>query len=615
MEFKYSAAPHLRQKLSTSGIMMHLTIGLLVVYAFGLYNAYRLGMDYLVNALILMATSIITALITEGLWALAHKENVIKYISHSFGWVTAIILTLMVPVNMEPYAIGVATFIAIFFAKLVFGGFGQNVFNPAAVGRAIIFASFAGSISADLVTTATPTQTIASSGWLLAGENLSSFLSDFGGIGGMLLGTYNGAIGETSTLLILLVGVYLAWREVIDWRVPVTYLGVIFLGSLVVGLSHGAGLEYAIFSIATGGAAFGAVFMLTDPVTNPNTRTGRIVFAVLAAIFTMLIHYMANLPEGVLYSILLANIFTPVIDKFFDGKQVLFEKKLLYSAIGSILVGVIAIGLMGLSLTPAESYRSINVPSGETMAIDGDYGDYKAELVSQDGNTYVISVRGFGLLDPDGVASSSGHTYSRNEFTITVDPDTQTITEFEFTTFGDTVGFGDECLEDNFLGQFIDTGLDGEVNCVSGATYTSESAIAAAKLALNGGVAYAKGGEIALSDDLSTYRAEVSDNGDGSYHVTVRGFGLVDPDGVASASGHTYSRNEFDITVSDGAIASIVFSTFGDTVGFGDKCQDQSYLDSYVGKTLDDSADLISAATYTSESVAAAAQAALSAAK
>ena len=95
MEFKYSAAPHLRQKLSTSGIMMHLTIGLLVVYAFGLYNAYRLGMDYLVNALILMATSIITALITEGLWALAHKENVIKYISHSFGWVTAIILTLM----------------------------------------------------------------------------------------------------------------------------------------------------------------------------------------------------------------------------------------------------------------------------------------------------------------------------------------------------------------------------------------------------------------------------------------------------------------------------------------------------------------------------------------
>ncbi len=615
MEFKYSAAPHLRQKLSTTAIMMHLTIGLLIVYAFGLFNAYRLGMDYLVNAIVLMVTSIVVAMVTEALWALAHKENVIKYISHSFGWVTAIILTLMVPVNLEPYAIGVATFIAIFFAKLVFGGFGQNVFNPAAVGRAIIFASFAGSISADLVTTATPTTTIASSGWMLAGENLTAFLGDFGGLGGLLLGTYNGAIGETSTLLILVVGIYLAWREVIDWRVPVTYLGVIFLGSLIVGLSHGAGIEYAIFSVATGGAAFGAVFMLTDPVTNPNTRTGRIVFAALAAIFTMLIRYMANLPEGVLYSILLANIFTPVIDKIFDGKQVLFEKKLVYASIGSVLVSVLAVGLMGLSLTPAESYRSINVPSGTTMAIDGDYGDYRAELVEQDGNTYTISVRGFGLIDPDGIASSSGHTYDRNVFTITVDPNTNTITDFEFTTFGDTVGFGDECMEDNFLGQFIDAGLDSEVNCVSGATYTSESAIAAAKLALNGGVAYDKGGEIALSDDLSTYRAELTDNGDGSYHVTVRGFGLVDPDGIASSSGHTYARNEFDITISDGAVVSVDFSTFGDTVGFGDKCQDEAYLESYVGKTLNDSADLISGATYTSESVAAAVQAALSAAE
>ena len=92
-------------------------------------------------------------------------------------------------------------------------------------------------------------------------------------------------------------------------------------------MTHGLGIEYALFHLCTGGAVFGAVFMLTDPVTNPNTRAGRIVFAALAGILTMTIRLMANLPEGVLYSILLVNILTPVIDKYFDGKQVLREKK------------------------------------------------------------------------------------------------------------------------------------------------------------------------------------------------------------------------------------------------------------------------------------------------
>ena len=619
MEIKFKTAPHIRQKLSTNGIMFHLTIGLLIVFAFGVYNVYSLyehDMAYVTNALVLLATSVVVALVTEGVWALATKNNVLSYLKNSFGWVTAIILTLMVPVNTEPYALGVATFIAIFFAKLVFGGFGQNVFNPAAVGRAIIFAAFAGSVSADLVTTATPTTTIASSGWMLTAENFATFLNDFGGFGGLFLGTYAGAIGETGTLVILLVGVYLAFKEVIDWRVPVTYLGVIFVSALIIGAMNGVALEFALFNVLTGGAVFGAVFMLTDPVTNPNTRAGRIVFATVAAFFTMLIRYMANLPEGVLYSILLANILTPVIDKYFDGKQVLREKKNNTAVIISVLVGVIAISLVGTTLTPAEKYRSINVPDGKTVTMMDDLSKYNATLVSQDGNTYVIEVDGFGLLPENKeIASYSGHTYSPNTITVEVDPESGAIVSIEFTEFGDTTGFGDVCMEDEFLGQFSDLTLDGEVNCVSGATYTSESVIAAAQLALNGGMSYEKGGEIALNSDFSKYKAEVTDNGDGSYHVTVLGFGMLPENKeIASYSGHTYSRNEFDITISDGKVTSVVFATFGDTTGFGDKCMDEAYLESYVDKGLNDSADLISSSTYTSESVAAAVNAALNAA-
>ena len=160
MEFKFKVAPHYKQKLSTQRIMNDLTLGLLVVYAFGLYKSSQLGTGYVVNALVLMGVSLLVALVTEAVYAMVLKKNVVKYLKTSFGWITAIILTLRVPVNTEPYALGVATFIAIFFGKLVFGGFGQNIFNPAAVGRAVIFASFAGSISADLVTTATPTSTL-----------------------------------------------------------------------------------------------------------------------------------------------------------------------------------------------------------------------------------------------------------------------------------------------------------------------------------------------------------------------------------------------------------------------------------------------------------------------
>ncbi len=618
MELKFKAAPHFRQKLSTSRIMWDLTLGLLVVYAFGLYNAATLGSGYLTNAIILMVTSVLVALVTEAIWALCTKKNVVDYLLTSYGWVTAIILTLMVPVNTEPYALAVATLLCILFGKLVFGGFGQNIFNPAAVGRAIIFVAFASSLASDLVTSATPTTTMDSAGWLLTGDAFDTFLSDFGGIWGLFLGTYSGSLGETSTLVILLVGVYLAVREVIDWRVSLTYLAVIFVGTLIIGLANGTGVEYALFNICTGGVAFGAVFMLTDPVTSPNTRAGKIVFATIAAFLTMLIRYCANYPEGVLFSILLVNILTPVIDKAFDGKQVLREKKNLTIVVTTLVVGCLAVSGLSLTLTSSDSYRSINVPTGETVAIDGDYSEYRAELVSVDGNTYVISVRGFGLIDPDGVASASGHTsYSRNEITIEVDPDTNTVVSIEFTTFGDTVGYGDAAMEDIFLNQFLDLGLDGEVNLVSGATYTSESVVAAVQLALNGGLAYDKGGETAIDGDFSEYRAEVSVNEDGSYHVTVRGFGLINPNGIASASGHSdYSRNEFDITISeDGTVASIAFTTFGDTVGYGDVCMDDAYLEHFVGKSLSDSADLISGATYTSNSVVAAVSAALQAAE
>ena len=553
MAFKYKVGPHYKQKLSTQSIMMHLTIGLLVVYAFALFKAFTLGSAYLVNAIVLMVTSVAVALVTESIWALATKKKVVSYLKTSFGWITAIILTLMVPVNTEPYALAVATFIAIFFGKLVFGGFGQNVFNPAAVGRAVIFASFAGSISADLVTTATPTATIAGAGWLMTAENFSTFLNDFGGLGNLFFGTYNGAMGETSTLLILLVGIYLACKEVIDYRVPVTYLTTIFLSALVIGLTNGLGgtaFSYALFHILTGGAVFGAVFMLTDPVTNPNTRAGRMVFAVVAAFFTMLIRLCANLPEGVLYSILLANILTPVIEKVFDGKQTLLEKRNLKIVVSTFVVGVIAISCLGFTLNTDKGYTSIVKPekpqTGDVTYTDGTFegtgkglmGDIKVSVVVKGGK----------------------------------------IAEVVVLEHTETAGVSDPAIEQ--IPAAIVENQTADVDVVSNATFTSNGIIEAVKNAL--------AADSSESEDTPAVEEEVSTGAftDGEYEGT--GKGLM-------------GDIKVNVIVKDGKIAEVVVLEHTETAGVCDPAIEQIPAAIVENQTAD--VDVVSNATFTSNGI------------
>ena len=299
------------------------------------------------------------------------KKEVKTFLKSSFGWVTAIILTLMVPVNMSCYAVIIATVFAIVLAKLLFGGFGQNIFNPAAVGRAVILQAFTG-VSVGLISQATPTTVIASTyHWLPSNAAvLDSFLSQYGGFAGLALGTYPGSIGETFSILILIIGVVLALRQIIDWRVPAVYLGTIFVLTAVVAAITGidsyhgipAVVWYPLLHLLTGGVIFGAVFMLTDPVTSPTSASGRVVFAMGAAILTTLVRLKANLPEGCLYSILLMNMFTPWIESCFDGKQLELVKKSKIVCVCLALIG------LAISFYAASSIQKVDtVP--ETAAV------------------------------------------------------------------------------------------------------------------------------------------------------------------------------------------------------------------------------------------------------
>lgn len=366
MKFTFHVSPSIKNTLSTQRIMAELTLSLCVVFVVAcVYYGVAFGANVALQAVLLLACSLITTLVCECIFAKIMKKEIKGFLKNSFGWVTAIIITLMVPVTMTPYAVVVATAFAIVFGKLLFGGFGQNVFNPAAVGRAVIFAAFTG-VSTNIITSATPTTVMATTyHWLPSNASvLDTFLDQFGGFFGLALGTYAGAIGETFTILILIMGVILSIRQIIDWRVPVVYLGTIFVLTAIVALLTGIDsyhgvpgfIWYPVLHLVTGGVVFGGVFMLTDPVTSPTSASGRVMFAMGAAIITVLIRLKANLPEGCLYSILLMNMFTPWIESIFDGKQLELVKK---SRIGFICLAIIGLAVSFYAASSIEKVDSV----------------------------------------------------------------------------------------------------------------------------------------------------------------------------------------------------------------------------------------------------------------
>ena len=377
MKFTFKPSPVYRNTQSTSNIMRDLSLCLVVVLcASSIYYGVTYGMDVALRVILMAVFAVIAAVVSEALYFKVTKvEDIKSAILHSYGWVTALILVLITTIDVSYYAVIVCTVIAVIVGKLLFGGFGQNIFNPAAFGEALIMNSFVSSTNADVtskvfdaISGGTPMASAASGyGWLIPSANFSEFLSQYGGFGNMLLGNYPSVIGGSCAIVILLCGAFLIWRKDIDWHVSVTYLVSIFVISLIVGLIKGAGFSYALFNVLGGGVLFGAVFMITDPVTTPLTIPGRIMFAVATAALTLILRWKANLPDGVLFSILLMNMLTPAIDRFINGNQIKEKGKIRNKVlIVSLVVTLIAI-LVGATLK-SETEETAMVKNMEVAA-------------------------------------------------------------------------------------------------------------------------------------------------------------------------------------------------------------------------------------------------------
>ncbi len=307
-------SPNYRSSLSTNRIMFELCLGLFVVYGFTLYFQFSQATELGIRAILMMVVSVVSAVLTEIIFFLLRKEKDLKKaIRQSFPIVTAMILAMILPIGTPLFVVAFGSITAILFGKLIYGGFGQNIFNPAIVGRAMVMLSYGGLVTVavkgvDMQTAATPTTFLASGNWVVSSQHS---LFD------LFLGFYQGSIGETFTIVILLVGVVLAIRKVLDWRIPVFYIGTTFVISIVVAIAQGLNpFTFALTQLAIGGLAFGAIFMATDPVTSPTSLNGKIIFAVGAGFLTMLIRFKASLPEGVMFAILIMNMLTPMIERY-----------------------------------------------------------------------------------------------------------------------------------------------------------------------------------------------------------------------------------------------------------------------------------------------------------
>ena len=300
-----SSAPHIQDKgKSTRNIMLLVCIALIFptiggIYYFGIYSLF------------VVLVSVVTAVLTEFAAKMLRKK---EFKMDGSAIVTGMLLALILPPRIPLWVVVIGSAFAIAIIKEAFGGLGHNIFNPALAARAFLVVSFAGMmtrwiapisgiVSLDSVTTATP----LSESFSYSGSTSNLYMDLF-------LGNVGGCIGETSALLILIGGLILLVFGVIKWRIPTIYIGTVFLLTwLIPG-------QDPVFHILAGGLFLGAFFMATDYVTAPMTAKGQYIFAFGAGILVVMIRVYGSMPEGVAFSILLMNAFTPLIDRYIRPK-------------------------------------------------------------------------------------------------------------------------------------------------------------------------------------------------------------------------------------------------------------------------------------------------------
>ena len=301
---KTGPAPHIRTAETVESVMYDVVIALIPAFAMAVYS-------FGVRALILTAVSVATCIATEYIWQKILKRDIEALDGSAI--LTGILFAFVVPVGMGLQYVIVGNFIAITLGKIVYGGLGHNIFNPALIGRAFVQASWpvaittfaydgkAGATVLDAMKRGIPlTDSLIYEG---GNQYINAFLGQMGG-----------CLGETSALALLIGGVYLIYKKQIDWKVPAVMIGTVFVLTWAMGANP-------FMQILSGGLFLGAFFMATDMVTSPITGKGRVIFALGIGILVSLIRIKGGYPEGTAYAILIMNGVVPLIDRYIRPKK------------------------------------------------------------------------------------------------------------------------------------------------------------------------------------------------------------------------------------------------------------------------------------------------------
>lgn len=317
-----SPSPHIHSKTSTKSLMRDVVIALLpaVIVSIVFYGWKEL----LVISVSVLSCVLLESLITR--YMLRKPDTICDWSAA----VTGVLLALNLPPTTPWWVVLIGAAVAVGVAKMTFGGLGQNVFNPALVGRVFLLISFPtymthweipqGLFGLDAVTGATPLGVIKEG--LMQGGDVAGIMAENGySYSQMLLANIGGSAGEASAIALLVGFVYLLVRKVIKPWITLSVLGTVAVVSLIFSLIDPAQYTGPLFNLLSGGMILGACFMATDYVTSPMSTKGGIVFGVGIGFITLMIRYFGAYPEGMSFAILIMNSTVPLLNRWFHQKK------------------------------------------------------------------------------------------------------------------------------------------------------------------------------------------------------------------------------------------------------------------------------------------------------
>ncbi len=507
-----SSSPHLRDsKLTTGHVMYDVIIALMPVTIFGIYH-------FGFHAFLVLAVSIVTAVVTEFLFDLAtHHPNTVK---DGSAVLTGLLLGLCCSPTVPLYIPFLGSLFAIALVKCAFGGLGQNFMNPALAGRCFLLLSFSSamtSYSVDGTSSATPLAILEEGGTVDVLD--------------MFLGFTDGTIC-ISIAAMLIGGAYLLITKGITWHIPVAYVGSFLICMIAFG-GQGFDPMFLLAHLCGGGIVFGALFMATDPVTSPVTGTGQLIYGAVIGVLTAVFRVFGSSAESVSYAIILGNLVTPLIDRWVvpkpygigDGtkKEVStgpkkFPKAAITLACITLIAGL-ALGLVNFmtadiieeqnAAAKAASYVEV-IPTADEVNYDDDLtalvdeaaaaSDYYADSAfgKVKVNEAVVGTDASGNVVGYAISVSTADGYG-DSITMSVGIDTEgTILGLSFTELEETAGLGMRADEDSFKSQFVGVQVDSftlnksggstaddEIDSISGASTTSGAVVNAVNAAID----------------------------------------------------------------------------------------------------------------------------------